>query len=77
MPELIDDVLYLNKDEVRKRYVLKSGRTIEMWVKEGRFPKPMKPSYKTALWSKADLDAHDAKIKAGEKPSYETPQQRR
>lgn len=75
MPEVIGDgedaAIYLNKDEVRKRYVLKSGRTIEMWVKEGRFPKPLKLAYKTALWSKAELDEHDRKIKAGEKPRYD------
>lgn len=60
----------LTKVEVAKRYRVKT-RTIELWVAEGKFPKPLKPGYKTALWPQAELDKHDDRIRKGEKPRYE------
>lgn len=64
MPDVTDNgVVFLTKQELAARWRVKT-RTIEMWNREGRIPKPFKPNYKTALWSLNDVIDHEEKIKA-------------
>ncbi|PXX88211.1 hypothetical protein DIT71_17670 [Marinobacter vulgaris] len=44
--------------EVRKRYGV-APKSIWRWIREGRFPKPLKLSPTTARWRESDLQAYE------------------
>jgi len=58
----VNEPVYLTKQELAARWRVKT-RTIEMWVREGKCPKPFKPAYKTALWLLNDIVAHENAIR--------------
>lgn len=53
----------MTKGEVAKAFRV-TPRTIENWVAENpEFPKPIKPSYKVALWDRAEVAAYKEKLR--------------
>lgn len=55
--------VFLTKTQLAKRWHVKT-RTIELWVRADKCPKPFKPNYKTALWRLDDIIAHEKAIDA-------------
>jgi len=52
---------FLRLKQVKARYGV-SGSSIWSWVKQGKFPKPVKLSENTSAWVTEELDAHDEAI---------------
>lgn len=54
--------MFYNVIEISMRYKV-SRATIWRWVKEGRFPQPVKLSPWTTRWREEDLQAFEKKLK--------------
>ncbi|WP_368388891.1 helix-turn-helix transcriptional regulator [Marinobacter sp. SS8-8] len=50
--------MFYSIKEVSKRYGV-SPKSIWRWIREGRFPKPVKLAPKTARWRETDLQAYE------------------
>lgn len=61
MPDVIKEgAVYATKKELAKRWRVKT-RTIELWVRQGKIPAPIKPSYRVALWDMNDVYGQEQK----------------
>ncbi len=54
--------MFYSIKEVSERYGV-APKTIWRWIREGRFPKPLKLSPKTARWHEAELQAYAEGLK--------------
>ncbi len=56
-------------EHIRKREILDalgvSGRTLDAWVRAGRFPKPIRFSRKSQVWKLEEVRAALAKLQEG------------
>jgi predicted DNA-binding transcriptional regulator AlpA len=59
---------WLPKRKVAARYNA-SPRTIERWVKAGRFPKPTRLPNGRDYWTDAEIEAHERNLVGGEAAS--------
>lgn len=53
--------MFYSIKEVSKRYGV-APKSIWRWVREDRFPKPLKLSSKIARWREADLQAYEESL---------------
>lgn len=60
-------LLYLPDTEVAVRYSI-SRSTVWRWLKEGKFPKPVKLGSASARWRLVDLEAWEQTRKSEEAP---------
>jgi len=58
--------IWLSDLQLAQRYGV-SRVTIWRWAKEGRIPSPRKIGPNTTRWSRAELDALDARMMAGQR----------
>jgi len=52
---------WLSVEQVAQRYEVSSA-SIWRWVRQGRFPKPVKIGPRSTRWRRKSIDDHDAKI---------------
>lgn len=51
------DDTWLSVEDIRRRYKLKRSATVQQWVREGKFPPPVKLMWKVSRWRLSDIRA--------------------
>lgn len=59
--------MFYSIKEVSERYGV-APKSIWRWIREGRFPKPLKLSPKTARWREVDLKAYEESLEKNSSP---------